>query len=93
MGGNSVNFFMDGEARGQIKCGISNWTGILYKSPRTDLKNYKKSVYKEFKSSGYLEEHLKNIDQDADRMEDFLVMRMAELDGVTEELKQAYQMG
>ncbi|MFI3254506.1 MAG: TnpV protein [Eubacteriales bacterium] len=70
-----------------------NYLGHWGRKRENYLKNYKKSIYKEFKTSGYLEEHLKNIDRDADRMEDFLVSRMAELEGVTEELKQADQMG
>lgn len=42
MRGKSVNLFlMDGEASGRIKCSISNWTGISYKIPRTDLEKCK----------------------------------------------------
>lgn len=70
-----------------------NYLGDWGRKRESYLKNHKKSVYKEFKSSGYLEEHLRDIDRDADRMEDFLVTRMAELEGVTEEMKQADQIG
>lgn len=70
-----------------------NYIGHWGRKRENYLKNYKKSVYKEFKTSGYLQEHLRDIDRDADRMEDFLVSRMAELEGVNEELKQADQMG
>lgn len=28
---------MDGDASGRIKCSISNWTGVAYKIPRTEL--------------------------------------------------------
>lgn len=37
---NSKNFnlfLMDGEVTGRIKCTLSNWTGIAYKIPRTNL--------------------------------------------------------
>lgn len=38
MRGKSVNLFlMDGDASRRIKCGISNWTGVVYKIPRLDL--------------------------------------------------------
>lgn len=36
--GKSINLFlMDGTAIGRIKCTLSNWTGIAYKIPRTEL--------------------------------------------------------
>ena len=36
--GKSVNLFlMDGEPSGRMKCTLSNWTGIAYKIPRTDI--------------------------------------------------------
>lgn len=36
--GKSINLYlMDGNANGRIKCSISNWTGVAYKIPRTDL--------------------------------------------------------
>lgn len=36
--GKSINLFlMDGDANGRIKCTLSNWTGIAYKIPRTEL--------------------------------------------------------
>ncbi|NLB81211.1 MAG: GIY-YIG nuclease family protein [Clostridiaceae bacterium] len=36
--GKSINLFlMDGEASGRIKCTLANWTGVVYKIPRTAL--------------------------------------------------------
>ena len=34
----SINLFlMDGESTGRIKCTLANWTGVVYKIPRTEL--------------------------------------------------------
>lgn len=42
MRGKNVNLFlMDGDATGRIKCSISNWTGVAYKIPRTELEKCK----------------------------------------------------
>lgn len=36
--GKSINLFlMDGSPSGRIKCTLSNWTGVAYKIPRTEL--------------------------------------------------------
>lgn len=36
--GKSINLYlMDGNANGRIKCSLSNWTGVAYKIPRTEL--------------------------------------------------------
>lgn len=70
-----------------------NYIGHWGRKREKYLKNHKKSMYKEFKDSGYLLEHLKNIDRSADQMEDMLVERMAKLEGVDEAMKQADQMG
>ncbi len=36
--GKSINLFlMDGEAGGRIKCTLANWTGVVYKIPRTEI--------------------------------------------------------
>ena len=36
--GKSINLFlMDGTASGRIKCSLSNWTGVAYRIPRTEL--------------------------------------------------------
>lgn len=40
--GKSINLFlMDGTPNGRIKCTLSNWTGISYKIPRTELEKCK----------------------------------------------------
>lgn len=40
--GKSINLFlMDGSPNGRIKCTLSNWTGIAYKIPRTELEKCK----------------------------------------------------
>lgn len=36
--GKSINLFlMDGEPNGRIKCSLTNWTGVAYKIPRTEI--------------------------------------------------------
>lgn len=36
--GKNINLFLvDGEARGRIKCTLANWTGVVYKIPRTEI--------------------------------------------------------
>ncbi len=36
--GKNINLYlMDGDANGRIKCTLANWTGIVYKIPRTEL--------------------------------------------------------
>jgi len=38
MRGKSVNlFFMGGDSTGRIKCTVPNWTGVVYRIPRTEL--------------------------------------------------------
>lgn len=40
--GKSINLFlMDGEPNGRIKCSLTNWTGIAYKIPRTEIEESK----------------------------------------------------
>ena len=49
--GKSINLFlMDGTPTGIIKCTITNWTGIVYKIPRSDI--YKFNERKDLKQSG-----------------------------------------
>lgn len=49
--GKNINvFLMDGDASGRIKCTLSNWTGIAYKIPRTDLDHCKERA--DLKQSG-----------------------------------------
>lgn len=70
-----------------------NYLGMWGQKRESYLKNHKKSLYKEFQEEGYLWEHLKDIDKCAEDMEDMLVKRMAKLEGVTEEMKMADQLG
>ena len=40
--GRSITLYlMDGIPSGRIKCTITNWTGIVYKIPRTELEKCK----------------------------------------------------
>ena len=40
--GKSINLFLiDGDVNGRIKCTIANWTGLIFKIPRTALSNCK----------------------------------------------------
>lgn len=40
--GKSINLFlMDGTPTGRIKCTLANWTGVVYKIPRTELEKCK----------------------------------------------------
>lgn len=49
--GKSVNqFLLDGTPQGIIKCTISNWTGVVYKIPRSELDHCKNR--KQLKQSG-----------------------------------------
>lgn len=42
MAGKNINYFlMDGTPSGRIKCTISNWTGVAYRIPRTELEKCK----------------------------------------------------
>jgi len=42
MAGKNINYFLlDGESSGRIKCTISNWTGVAYRIPRTELEKCK----------------------------------------------------
>ena len=42
MAGKNINYFlMDGSPSGRIKCTISNWTGVAYRIPRTELEKCK----------------------------------------------------
>lgn len=38
--GKSVNvYLMDGKSNGRMKCSLTNWTGVAYKIPRTEIEN------------------------------------------------------
>lgn len=42
MAGKNINYFlMDGTPSGRIKCTISNWTGVAYRIPRTEIEKCK----------------------------------------------------
>ena len=62
--GKSINLFlMDGDADGRVKCTLANWTGVVYKIPRTDLDKCKER--KDLKQSGVY--FLFGIDDHTDR--------------------------
>ena len=49
--GKNINYFlMDGTVGGRIKCTISNWTGVAYRIPRTELEKCKER--EDLKQSG-----------------------------------------
>lgn len=49
--GKSINLYLlDGEVTGRIKCTLANWTGIVYKIPRTELEESRNRA--ELKQSG-----------------------------------------
>lgn len=40
--GKNINLFlMDGDINGRMKCTLANWTGVVYKIPRTDINKCK----------------------------------------------------
>lgn len=40
--GKNINLYlMDGEPNGRIKCTLANWTGVVYKIPRTEIERCK----------------------------------------------------
>ena len=59
---------------------------------RTYLKEHQKAFYIQLQARGELWQHLNEVDQQAQSMVDAIVTRMAEIDGVTEELKATDQM-
>ena len=65
MRGRNINLYlMDGEPTGRIKCTLSNWTGIAYKIPRSDLEKSKDR--NDLKQSGIYFLIGKNEDNDKD---------------------------
>ena len=56
------------------------------------LKRHQKGVYAEMLANGTLDSYLRQIDEHAERMVIQLVNRIAETEGVTEQLKAADQM-
>lgn len=59
---------------------------------RTFLKEHRKGIYSLLLTQGKLGEHLNQVDQEANDKMELLVQKMAELQGVTEKLKEENQM-
>lgn len=59
---------------------------------RTYLKEHQKAFYIQLQARGELWQHLREVDEQAQSMVDLIITRMAEIDGVTEELKATDQM-
>ena len=59
---------------------------------RTYLKEHQKAFYIQLQARGELWQHLREVDEQAQSMVNTIVARMAEVDGVTEELKATDQM-
>ena len=58
----------------------------------TFLKNYRKTMLSGLQLTGKLNEHLEQIDRQANEMMETLMSEMAKLQGVNEELKASNQM-
>ena len=56
------------------------------------LKEHKRGYYTELMLTGELLEHLAGIDEDANKRISYIVNKLAEAEGVNEELKQSNQM-
>ena len=59
---------------------------------RAYLRNHKREVYNAFQSDGTLDEHVAEIDQQAEEMIERLVEQIATRQGITEQLKADNQM-
>ena len=59
---------------------------------RAHLRNHKREVYNAFQSDGILDEHIAEIDQQAEKMFERLVEQIAMQRGITEQLKADDQM-
>ncbi len=59
---------------------------------KTYLQEHQKAFYTQLQARGELWQHLREVDEQAKSMVDAIVTRMAEIDGVTEELKATDQM-
>ena len=66
--------------------------GIFGNRYRKYLKEYRNLIYTAMLLAGTLEDHVAEIDQQAEDMLDRLMERMAEREGVTEQLKSSNQM-
>ncbi len=70
----------------------SNPLGKYGRMRRTYLKEHQKAFYIQLQARGELWQHLREVDEQAQSMVNTIVERMAEIDGVTEELKATDQM-
>ncbi len=70
----------------------SNPLGKYGRMRQTYLKEHQKTFYIQLQARGELWQHLREVDEQAQSMVNTIVARMAEIDGVTEELKAADQM-
>ena len=59
---------------------------------RTYLQEHQKAFYTQLQARGELWQHLREVDEQAQSMVDSIIARMAEIDGVTDELKATDQM-
>ena len=59
---------------------------------RTYLREHHKTLYIQLQARGELWQHLYEVDEQAQSMVSSIIARMAEIDGVTEELKATDQM-
>jgi len=59
-------FLMDGEPSGRVKCTLANWTGVVYKIPRTELEKCKER--KDLSQSGVYFLYGKSEDSDKDEV-------------------------
>lgn len=59
---------------------------------RTFLREHRKGIYSLLLTQGKLVEHLNQVDREANYKIELLVQKMAELEGVTEKLKEENQM-
>ncbi len=66
--------------------------GVWGQRRKQYLKNHRKGLYAKLLASGKLNNHLAEIDQQAQEMFSQLVYEMAENEGVTEKLKSLHQM-
>ena len=70
----------------------SNPLGKYGRMRRTYLEEHQKAFYIQLQARGELWQHLREVDEQAQSMVNTIVARMAEIDGVTEELKATDQM-
>ena len=70
----------------------SKSVGVWGRRYRNYLKEHRNSIYTTMLLNGTLEDHISEIDRQAEEMFDRLIEQMAEQDGITEQLKAADQM-